>query len=60
MMNLMDPREATGPTRIGSPLTVGTILAAVGGAGPATPMIGGAIDSAIANVIADPLTLFQP
>lgn len=59
-LNAMDPREATGPSPVGSPLTVGTVVAAVGGAGPATPIVGAAIDSAIAGFIANPYRLLRP
>jgi hypothetical protein len=59
-LNAMGPREPTGPTPIGSPTTIGTVVAVLGGAGAATPYLGAAIDSAIAGVIADPLRLLRP
>jgi hypothetical protein len=45
---------------MGSPATVGGVVAALGVAGPATPYVANAIDAAIDRVIANPYVLLRP
>jgi hypothetical protein len=59
-LNAMDPREPSGPSPMGSPATVGGVVAALGVAGPATPYVANAIDAAIDRVIANPYVLLRP